>query len=89
MNIDMYGVLLPKTSAAMPDIVGPIVHPIPKIVSYAPTEMPIIFPDTCFVIKLNVMGKYRLNAKPNNMSEREKELKVVNKYAISMANAIA
>ena len=48
-----YGVSSPKDCVIGPPIVGPIAHPTPKTVSYAP----IIFPEIFFEVLLRIISK--------------------------------
>ena len=60
----MYGVSSPNDCVIGPPIVGPIAHPKPKTVSYAP----IIFPEIPFLVLLKIIskvnGKNILNPNP-------------------------
>ena len=63
-----YGVSFPKNCDITPAITGPIAHPIPNTVSYAP----IIVPEISFLVLLktisNVSGKKILNPNPSSVS---------------------
>jgi len=62
-----YGVSFPKNCDITPAITGPLAHPIPNTVSYAP----IMVPEISFLVLLktisNVSGKKILNPNPNNV----------------------
>ena len=62
-----YGVSFPNNCDMTPAIIGPLAHPIPNTVSYAP----IMVPEISFLVLLktisNVNGKKILNPNPNNV----------------------
>ena len=79
----------PKNCEIRPAVIGPLAHPIPKVVSYAPIIVPEIARLVLLRIISKVSGKNILNPKPSKINDMANSNIVSTKNDIPSPIAIA